>query len=307
MTVPELTMGPLIFHWPAEQKRDFWLRMADEAPVDTVYLGETICSKRTPFFDDPHLSEIATRLQQAGKRVIWSTLSEVMIKRDRKIVADTCAQTDLAVEANDASALFHLSGKPHRIGQALNVYNEETMRFLASKGATHFCLAPELPEETISVLSQTAKRLGVGLEVQVFGRVSLALSARCYHARAHGRTKDNCLFVCEQDPDGMHISTRSNTPFLAINGIQTLSHTYLNLSHEISALQQMGVGAFRLSPHSSDMVALARCYRRLLDNKISADEAARKLEELNVPQPMANGFFHRQPGYKKVGAMAPAE
>lgn len=304
----ELTMGPLIFHWPAEQKRDFWLRVADEAPVDTVYLGETICSKRTPFFDDPHLSKTAERLQRAGKKVIWSTLSEVMIKRDRKIVADTCAQTEMAVEANDASALFHLSGKPHRIGQALNVYNEKTMQFLAEKGATHFCLAPELPKETIAILSKTARRLGVGLEVQIFGRVSLALSARCYHARAYDRTKDNCLFVCEEDPDGMNLSTRSNTPFLAINGIQTLSHTYLNLSHEISTLQQMGVGAFRLSPHSSDMVAVARCYRRLLDNKISADEADNLLEELSVPQPMANGFFHRQPGYKNVSdAVEPAQ
>ncbi|HHG89855.1 MAG TPA: U32 family peptidase, partial [Devosia sp.] len=172
MATSELSMGPLIFHWPAEQKRDFWFRMADEAPVDTVYLGETICSKRTPFFDDPHLSEVATRLQRAGKKVVWSTLSEVMIKRDRKIVADTCAQEDMAVEANDASALFHLSGKPHRIGQALNVYNEETMQFLTSKGATHFCLAPELPQDSLAVLSRSAKRLGVGLEVQVFGRVS---------------------------------------------------------------------------------------------------------------------------------------
>lgn len=98
----------------------------------------------------------------------------------------------------------------------------------------------------------------------------------------------------------MNLSTRSGTPFLAINGIQTLSHTCLNLSREISALQQMGVGAFRLSPHSTDMVAVADCYRRLLDGEISADEADTMLEKLNLPQPMANGFFHRQPGYKRV-------
>ncbi len=304
MASSELTMGPLIFHWSAEQKRDFWLRIADEAPVDTVYLGETVCSKRTPFFDDPYLAKVSQRLQGAGKKVIWSTLSEVMIKRDRKIVADICAQEDMAVEANDASALFHLSGKPHRIGQALNVYNEATMQFLASKGATHFCLAPELPRSCITSLAQTAKRLGVGLEVQVFGRMSLALSARCYHARAYGRTKDNCLFVCEEDPDGMDLSTRSDTPFLAINGIQTLSHAYLNLSGEVSALQQMGVGGFRLSPHSGDMVAVAHCYRDLLDNKITADKADVMLKELKVPQPMANGFFHHQPGYKMVSTLS---
>jgi len=61
MPAAQLTMGPLIFHWPPEQKRDFWFRIADEAPVEVAYLGETVCSKRTPFFDDPHLHEVAER------------------------------------------------------------------------------------------------------------------------------------------------------------------------------------------------------------------------------------------------------
>jgi len=300
MATAQLTMGPLIFHWPAQQKLDFWFRIADEAPVDTVYLGETVCSKRTPFFDDHHLHEAAERLEKGGKKVIWSTLSEVMIKRDRKIVGDTCAQKQFEVEANDASALWHLSGAPHRIGQALNVYNEQTLRFLASKGANSFCLAAELPAQTIKTLSKVAAELDVTIEVQVFGRVSLALSARCYHARAHNRTKDNCLFVCEDDPDGMDLNTRSDMPFLSINGIQTLSHRYVNLSSEINALKQMGVSAFRLSPHSCDMVAVAQNYRALLDGKISADEANKALESLGVPQPMANGFFHHQAGYEMI-------
>ncbi len=300
MAATELTMGPLIFHWPAQQKLDFWFRIADEAPVDIVYLGETVCSKRTPFFDDHHLHEAAERLEKGGKKVIWSTLSEVMIKRDRKIVGDTCTQKQYEVEANDASALWHLSGTPHRIGQALNVYNEQTLKFLASKGANNFCLAAELPAQTIKALSEVAAKLDVTIEVQVFGRVSLALSARCYHARAHNRTKDNCLFVCEDDPDGMDLSTRSDMPFLSINGIQTLSHRYVNLSAEMDALKQMGVSAFRLSPHSCDMVAVAKNYRALLDGKISADEANKQLENLGVPQPMANGFFHHQAGFEMI-------
>ncbi len=55
---PELTLGPILFHWPAEQKLDFYARIADEAPIDTVYLGEVICSKRSPFFDK-HYDEVA--------------------------------------------------------------------------------------------------------------------------------------------------------------------------------------------------------------------------------------------------------
>jgi O2-independent ubiquinone biosynthesis protein UbiV len=301
MAATELTMGPLIFHWPADQKRDFWFRVADEAPIDTAYIGETICSKRTPYFDDRQYEQVAQRLERGGKKVVWSTLSEVMIKGDRKIVARTSTRPDAEVEVNDASALWHLSGRPHRIGPALNVYNEETMEFLAAKGASHFCLGPELPATTIAALSEKARQLGVGLEVQVFGRMSLALSARCYHARAHGRTKDDCRFVCEDDLDGMALTTRSNTPLLSINGIQTLSHRYLNLAHETTDLAEMGVTAFRLSPHSCDMVEVATAYRALLDGKSDAEEVDAALLELGVPQPMANGFFHHRPGLDRVG------
>ena len=47
----KLTLGPIPFHWEADRKLDFYARIADEAPVDTVYLGEVVCSKRSPFYD----------------------------------------------------------------------------------------------------------------------------------------------------------------------------------------------------------------------------------------------------------------
>jgi len=40
-----LTLGPLLFNWNPEQRRDFYARIADEAPVDCVYLGEVILLK----------------------------------------------------------------------------------------------------------------------------------------------------------------------------------------------------------------------------------------------------------------------
>ena len=33
----QLTMGPILFHWPAEKKRDFYFRIADEALVESEY------------------------------------------------------------------------------------------------------------------------------------------------------------------------------------------------------------------------------------------------------------------------------
>ena len=44
----ELTLGPLFFHWSAAEIGDFYARIADEAPLDRVYVGEVVCGKRAP-------------------------------------------------------------------------------------------------------------------------------------------------------------------------------------------------------------------------------------------------------------------
>ncbi|MHA1127663.1 MAG: ubiquinone anaerobic biosynthesis protein UbiV [Alphaproteobacteria bacterium] len=296
----QLTIAPILFHWSAEQKLDFYARIADEAPVDVVYLGEVICSKRTPFFEK-HYDEVAERLTRAGKTVVFSTLAEVMLKRERNMIAGFCDLEDYELEINDSSALWHLDDKSYRVGSLMNVYNEDTMAYLVAKGATHFSLPSELPRASVAILAARAKELGVTTEVQVFGRVSLALSARCYHARAHGRIKDNCQFVCEEDMNGMPLSTLDKEEFLVVNGIQTLSHTYLNLLGDLDDMKEMGVTHFRLVPHTQDMVAVANIFRDALNNTVSAAESGEKLAALNIPAPFSNGFWHGQAGHQWVG------
>jgi len=291
----ELTLGPNLFHWPAPQKIDFYNRIADEAPVGTVYLGEVICSKRSPFFDH-HLDEVAERLERGGKKVVFSSLAEVVIKRERQILIDFAELEGRELEVNNTAGLLHLDGRPHRIGSLLNVYNEDTMAYLARQGATHFALLNELPRHVIELLAARGRELGVGIEVQVFGRASLALSARCYHARAHDRTKDNCQFVCEEDPDGMPLRTMQNQPFLAINGIQTLSHSYINLLSDLAEMEALGVTHFRIMPHTCDMVAVARTFDDALRGRIGLDEAEAALKGLNIPAPFSNGFYHARSG-----------
>jgi len=306
MAKSSLTLGPLLFNWKPEAWRDFYYRMADESCVDTVYIGEVVCAKRIPLFE-PYFAGVLERLRSAGKQVVLSTLAEVMIKRERKLTELSCGFDDLVVEANDTSALYHLRGRRHRVGPYVNAYNEDTLAFLAGKGAVHVSLPPELPRERLAVLAEKGRELGVSLEVSVFGRMPLALSARCYHARAHGRVKDNCQFVCEQDPDGMLLHTLDEQPFLAINGIQTLSHTCLNLLHHLSEMQDMGLAAFRLSPHSSDMVETARLFRRVLDREFEPAQASERLAEIGPDQwgagggpAFSNGFYHGCEGFRWV-------
>jgi collagenase-like PrtC family protease len=299
MTMPDharLTLGPVLFNWAPPEWRDFYFRIADEAPVDDVYLGETICSKRAPFFT-PLYETVIERLRAGGKTVFLSTLGEVVLKLDRQLVESTCAAPDITIEANDASALHSLRGRPHHVGPFINVYNEESLRFLAERGARNFCLPAELPAGAVRALCAAAADAGVSVELQVFGRMSLALSARCYHARAHGRTKDSCQFVCENDPDGLPLRTLDGRSFLVINGIQTMSYDYLNLIDAVPDLQSMGLSRFRLSPHSCDMVTVAAIFRAALDGDMEVAEAATQLRALDLPAPFSNGFYHGKPGH----------
>ena len=298
-----VTLGPVLFNWQPEAWRDFYFRIADEAPVSTVYIGETVCSKRAPLIE-PHYQAVAERLQAAGKTVVFSSLSEVVSKLDRKLAEQICTAEEFLVEANDGSALLHLKGRPHHIGPLMNVYNERTVAFLAGNGAQNVCLPTEMPATAVAALCQATHELDVTIEVQVFGRQSLALSARCYHARAHGRTKDSCRFVCENDPDGLDLTTLDGHIFLTINGIQTLSREYLNLIRELPALRDMGVSRFRLSPHTLDMVEVASIFAGVLEGRLATDEAAARLEAIKPVAPFANGFYYGKPGYTWNSASA---
>jgi collagenase-like PrtC family protease len=286
----ELTLGPVLFNWTPERWRNFYFRVAEEAPVDVVYLGEVVCYKRAPLFDDV-MPEVVARLQAARKTVVYSTLAEVMSKQERNLVEDVCGCDGALIEANDGSALMRLRGRPHHVGPFVNAYNEGTVAVLARNGARSICLPPEMPKTAIANLCGPAAECGVMTEVQVFGRVPLALSARCYHARAHGRTKDTCQFVCDNDPDGMVLRTLEDKPFLAVNGIQTMSHAFLNLLGGVRDLRAMGVSRFRLSPHTCDMVAVAQTFRDVLDGKVDIGKGQAQLAALALDAPFCDGFY----------------
>jgi len=287
-----LTLGPVFFNWAPEHWRDFYFRIADEAPIDTVVIGETVCAKRMAFFE-PHLPEVIERLESAGKEVVIATLGLIMNRRERDTVAALTAIEDWRVEANDVSALAALAGRPHAIGPMINVYNEATLAFLVERGASRVTLPPELPAASLKVLAGASN---VDLEVQVFGRMGLATSARCYHARAHGLHKDGCQFVCAEDPDGMTVDTLEGEAFLAVNGTQTLSYSYLNLSAEVADLKAMGIHRFRLSPQDTDMVLIATAWRDLLDGRSDSDLTDDVLQRICGDVAFSNGFFRGREG-----------
>lgn len=295
-----LTLGPVLFNWPPDQWRDFYFRVADEAPVRRVYLGEVVCAKREPLFQ-AFLPDVIERLQSAGKEVVLASLAEVATRNDRRRVACCAESNGLLVEANDISLLWHLGDGPFAAGPFLNVYNEDTLAFLAGRGAVHCTLPPELSHDVIASLVEKARDLRVSLEVMVHGRMPLALSARCYHARAHGRNKDSCDYVCDRDPDGLPLETVDGAPFLVINGIQTLSYTCLNLLGELNSAALAGVAAFRISPHSHGTVATAQVFHACLGGHLSVAEGLARLRETGFSAPYANGFYYGVEGHRWCG------
>ncbi|MBZ0130302.1 MAG: U32 family peptidase [Rhodobacteraceae bacterium] len=298
----KLSVGPNQFFWKADRWAGFYDDMA-AAPVDRVVLGELVCSKRLPFYQDRIPGAIET-LAAAGKKVGVTSLALITLKRERKLSAELI-EAGVEVEVNDLSMLAYLpKGAPFSVGPLVNIYNEGTLAFLAGRGATSICLPPELPLEPVRVLAKAGRDLGVEIEVWGHGRVPLAISGRCYHARLHRRTKDNCQFACEDDPDGLEVSTMEQQHFLAMNGVQTLSDSFACVDHQIEMLRDAGVASLRLSPGTGDFAALCGMYRDRLDGRTAKGAIAGALEDATPGIRLSDGFLTGAAGVDWSGARA---
>lgn len=302
-----LTLGPLLFHWPVEKRRDFYARIADEAPVDCVHLGEVICSKRAPFFER-EIPAIAERLKKAGKQVVLSTLALVTTEREIAEVRAAC-DAGYLVEVNDVSCLRVLGGRPHVVGPLMNVFNEGALSYMVRGGAVRVVPPPEVSAAGIATLARAAQGMDKGamdksveIEAFAFGRQVLSIAMRCYHARSRGLTKDTCQFACEADPDGLPLATIADEPFGVVNGISVLSHGYVAAFAQMAPLAAAGVARFRLSPQDCDMVAVAKLARSVLDGAREPASALAELRPLIGAVPVVDGYLRGVSGRETIPA-----
>ena len=86
----KLSFGPLLYYWSREDTLAFY-EAAATWPVDCIYLGETVCSRRHLLRLADWL-ELAERLAATGKEVVLSSQtlieSESDLKALRKLIAD---------------------------------------------------------------------------------------------------------------------------------------------------------------------------------------------------------------------------
>jgi collagenase-like PrtC family protease len=291
----KLSLGPILYYWERERVLDFYAQAAGW-PVDIVYLGEAVCSKRRALRPDDWL-EIAGSLAQAGKEVVLTTLALIEAESELGALRRAVANGRFPIEVNDTAALNMLSaaGATRFVaGPYLNVYNGETLKLLHELGACRWVLPAELSRDMLAAL-QERRPHGMETEVQVFGRLPLALSARCFTARAHHLPKDECEFRCRDYPDGLPLATREGQRFLTINGIQTQSGSTSCLVAELPALRAIGVDVLRLSPQAHGMHDIVQVFRESLDGQLAPLAAEARLA-VHMPDGACNGYWRGEPG-----------
>jgi O2-independent ubiquinone biosynthesis protein UbiV len=289
--LPRLSLGPVLYYWPRQQLLDFYARMA-ETPVDIVYLGETVCSKRRALRWDDWLN-LARELRAAGKEVVLSTLTLIEAESELGYVERLCAQEEFLVEANDLAAVQLRAGKDPSSPDPPSTSTIGAPWTACCRIGLHRWVLPlELSRATLADL---LRERGSGEEVEVFvyGRLPLAYSARCFTARAHNLPKDDCQFRCLDYPDGMALGTQEGQPFLAMNGIQTQSASRCNLLGELPGLCSLGVDVLRISPVSRHTERVIETFHHCLRQPA---DLPRGIAELGRAQP-GSGLQRLLAGY----------
>ena len=296
----KLALGPLLYYWPRQQVLDFYEAIAN-APVDIVYLGETVCARRHELRVQDW-AEIAARLAAAGKQAILGTQTLIESESDLKTLRRVIDEAGFLTEANDMGAVRILSAekRPFVAGPFLNIFNSATLGLMARLGATRWVMPVEMSAEALREL-QAGRPAGLKTEVFAYGRLPLAFSARCFTARHFNLQKDDCQFKCLEFPDGLLIRTREGEEFLTLNGIQTQSSKVYNLIGEVDALRGLGVDILRISPQSQHTPELIDVFRARLDGALDVPAARSRMAALEVAAP-CNGFWYGKPGLDQIAA-----
>ncbi|MES9974891.1 MAG: U32 family peptidase, partial [Candidatus Thiodiazotropha sp.] len=107
-TVPKLSIGPVLYYWSRDKLFDFYAQAAD-MPVDIIYLGETVCSKRRSLRTSDWLDLAANLSRQCNKEIVLSSLALIEAESELKTLRRLCDNGSFVIEANDIGAIHIMS------------------------------------------------------------------------------------------------------------------------------------------------------------------------------------------------------
>ena len=297
----KLALGPLLYYWQRDAVFNFYDAIA-ATPVDIVYLGEAVCSRRRELRLADWLT-LAQRLRDAGKEVVLSTQVLIESGSDVTTLHKIAANGDFMVEANDMGAAHCMTGQaPFVAGPHLNIYNAPTLRWMADLGIKRWVMPLEMGQADLALMQQT-RPAGLETEVFAYGRMPLAFSARCFTARHRNLPKDDCQFSCIAHPDGLMMRTREGEGFLVLNGTQTQSARVYNLLPELAAMEKMGVDVVRISPQAQHTDEIIKLFHGVMTQSMSVDQAMQTMATL-MPDQACNGYWYGKPGLDQLAAQA---
>jgi len=288
----KIALGPIHYYWSRVATLQFYEAMC-AAPVDIVYLGETVCARRHELRAADWF-EIANMLSEAGKEVVLSTQVLLESGKDVATMKAVTGNARYLVEANDMGAVRCMQGHPFVAGPWLNLYNEPALNVMTGLGAKRWVMPLEMGADALAHM-QAARPGGMETEVFAYGRLPLAFSARCFTARHRNLPRDNCQYVCLEHPDGLALKTREGQPFLVLNGISVQSAHVYNLIDSVDTLRQLGVDVLRLSPQSQSMDAIVTVFREVIDGRTTGAQALERMDGL-MPASGCDGYWHGMPG-----------
>ncbi len=287
----ELSVGPVLYYWSRAELIRFY-EAVGRSGVASVGLGEIVCSRRHEMKLADWMA-VGRELRSAGKEVVIGTQALMESEADLRQARAWVDNGEFLVEANDAAAVRLAAERvPWVIGAYVNVYSSATLDEYVSLGAVRWVPPVELSLSAVEQVNPGSAR--VSSEIHVFGRMPLALSARCFTARHFDLPKDQCAFLCGNYPDGLNLQTREGQPFLAFNGIQTLSGAYLCLLPQAQALRGTRIRRLRLSPCSQGFTRVIEVYEAVFNQGADAADAVRELQSLGLPGPLANGYVYER-------------
>ena len=295
----KLSLGPVLTYWTREALLGFYANLP-HARLSTIYLGEVVCGRRREMRPADWL-DLARDLARTGVEVVLSTQALIESDLDLRTMRHIAENGEFLVEANDMGAVRLLAGRVRFVaGPHLNVYNPQTLAWLAELGACRWVMPVELGRDALALL-QRDRPAQIETEVFAYGRLPLAFSARCFTARHYNLSKDDCQYRCLEHPDGMPLATREGQPFLALNGLQTQSAQVYDLSRALPQMRELGVGVVRLSAQSAGMNGIIEAYHRALLGELSGAGLEAALAAHRTTD-YCDGYWYGKPGIEHLAA-----